>query len=201
MKYAISDLLDKTRRGWVNIDIDGVRRSVCYNTTITLLGQEDYFELVKILDGPFIGKIAKVPYKGKSRDYRISYLEEDKKSRGDLTVKYDLKKKELSFLDFKIKTVHDGMLPCGRYRLLIPRYPHNKSRKYVNELAGGTRFAETWFQIELSNNIFGRLFVHFGSMTEGCVTVVDSGKLWTKMYLYLMSNRMDDRSVAFLEVY
>lgn len=185
----------------MNIDIDGAKRGICYNTTVALLAQEDDFELVKILDGPFIGKVVKVPYNGKSRDYRISYLEEDKKSRSNLIVRYDLEEKELSFLDFKIRTVHSGMLPCGRYRLLIPRYPHDKSRKYVNESDGGTRFAETWFQIELSNSISGRLFIHFGSITEGCVTVVDSGKLWTKMYLHLMNNRVDDRSVAFLEVY
>lgn len=201
MKYAINNLLDKTHRGWVDVDIDGVKRNICYNTTVILLEQKDEFELVEILDGPFIGKIAKVPYKKKSGSYRISYLEEDKKYRSDLIIEYDLKKKELSCLDFKLMAIHSNVIPSGKYRLLIPRYPHDKSRRYTGELDGGTRFAETWFQIESSSHISDNLFVHFGSITEGCITAVDSGGLWTKMYLHLMNNRMDNRSVALLEVY
>lgn len=201
MKYAISNLLDKTHRGWVKVDIDGVKRNICYNTTAILLEQKDEFELVEILDGSFIGKIAKVPYKKKSGNYRISYLEEDKKFRSDLTIGYNLKQKELSFLGFKIKTIHNNMIPDGIYHLLIPGYPHDKSRKYINEPNGGTRFAETWFQIELPHNSQSEFFVHFGAVTEGCITVTDSGQLWTKLYLHLMHNRLDNRHVAKLEVF
>lgn len=201
MEYTISNLLDKTHKGWVNVDIDGIRQNICYNTTAILLEQKDEFELVEISDGPFIGKIAKVPYKKKSGGYRISYLEEDKKSRSSLIIRYDLKKKELFFLDFKLMAIHSNALPIGTYCLLIPRYLHDKSRKYTSESDGGSRFAETWFQIESSNNIVNDFFVHFGSVTDGCITVVDSGKLWTKIYLHLMNNRMNDRSVALLEVY
>lgn len=202
MRYAICNVLDKTQRGWVNALVEETNQSICYNTTVSLLEQNDDFELVKVIDGSFIGKIARVPYKKKSNGHRISYLEEDKKvSYNNLVISYNLKRQELDILGLKLKAIHNGALSIGTYRLLIPKYPHDKSKKYTDESNNGTRFAETWFQIQASTKSLGEFFLHFGTVTDGCVTVVDSGKKWTKTYLILMQSRIDSKSIAWLKIF
>lgn len=154
------------------------------------------------MDGTFSGKIARIPYRKRLKNFHVSYLEKDKKTHIELVVGYDSKKKELSFSEIKLKIVNEGVIPVGRYRLLIPKYRHSKSVRYLDETNGGTRFAETWFQIDLNNAVDQNcFFVHFGTISSGCITVIDSGKLWTKVYLTLMSNRVDNEAVAWLEVY
>lgn len=201
MIYAICNVLDKTEKGWVSALVEETRQSICYGTTVNLLQRDDNFELVKIVDGPFLGKIAKIPYKRKSKNHHISYLGVDKKSRNNLVISYNSKQQELNILDLKLKAIYNGVLPTGLYSLLIPKYSHFKSKKYTNELDGGTRFAETWFQIQAQDFGLAGFFLHFGTITNGCITVVDSGRKWTKVYLYLMQNRIDNKNVAWLKVF
>lgn len=201
MKYTIKNVLDKTCRGWVNARINGAVQNLCYNTAVELIERREGFEEVLVLEGPFKGMTARIPYKKKSRSYVLSYLEIGGKKLNSFTLRYNIEDRELSLLGLKVKTMHNKKIPAGKYFLLIPRYPHNKSKKYIDETNGGSRFAETWFQIESLNGALTDHFIHFGSISEGCITITDTGLVWTKVYLTLMNHRISDKYITELEIY
>lgn len=198
-KYALKNNLNKEHRGWVDVVVDGLPQKLCYNTTVKLLERNKKREVVEILDGWLAGRIAYLAYMQKRGNEFISYLDEDLKSSNKLVIKYDKFKSVLIFPSFRLNTLYCDF-PAGIYNILIPRYPHSKSGRYITEEDGGSRFAETWFQVESKERNVGARFIHFGRISEGCITVIGPGGHWNKMYLFLMNNRVDHRRVAILEV-
>src|SRR5581483_2221683 len=75
------------------------------------------------------------------------------------------------------------------YLILNPdrRHSENVVESYVSEVNGGSRFAETWFP--LVKGEFEFKYLHYGSFSKGCVTVL-SGSGWKDVYLYVISSRM-----------
>ena len=73
-------------------------------------------------------------------------------------------------------------LPAGRYKILIPDFPHGKAEKYHKN------YHQVWFPIEY-NGIKTESYIHVGHASEGCVTVIETEK-WGELYQYLISHRM-----------
>jgi len=73
---------------------------------------------------------------------------------------------------------------------------------YFNESIGGSRFAQTWFRLIPEEGIPGDVFLHYGSYSEGCLTVINSKdfSVWNKIYLELMQCRESSMHVASLFV-
>lgn len=201
--YHIKNILDKTYRGWINIPGKEFEYFLCYNTKVYLLSREKEFEIIKIINEPFKNAIIKLPYKIKEKYNFVSFLEKKSNDNGNnfYSVRYDCNKNELSIPGLiKLATVYNkNPLPSGIYNILIPKFPHTKKCKkiYLDENNNGTRFAETWFQIDYDkrNN-----FIHFGKISDGCITVNDSGSNWTKFYMFLMNNSRKGNIISQLEI-
>ena len=205
MKYSLTDLLDKRHRGWLVLRVDGVNKEFCYGTTVESLEEFDikYPYKFKVIDGPYRGGVVEIPYKKKTKTSSISYLSADEKGNDEIVIRFDSSKGVLSFREWKVSIIQERkyQLKTGRYRLLIPRYSHGRSEKYLDESKRGSRFAGTWFPIESLDGVFDNRFLHFGTISEGCLTVTGDGRLWSRLYLLLMNNRIDLRCVSFLDIF
>lgn len=84
-------------------------------------------------------------------------------------------------------------LPKGTYKILTPEIAHRRASTefYRTEPGGypGLRYDTVWFQIENAATENSN-FVHVGNLSEGCVTVYQL-EMWSAVYKYLISNRMD----------
>ncbi|MBM3302767.1 MAG: hypothetical protein FJY85_22825 [Deltaproteobacteria bacterium] len=81
-------------------------------------------------------------------------------------------------------------LPPGTYQLEIPGFRH---------VLGGARYgrhAMAWFRIGRNPT----RFLHTGTLTSGCVTVTWFGR-WPDIFRYLMTHRMDSRSVGTIRIF
>lgn len=91
----------------------------------------------------------------------------------------------------------DNPLPNGIYDIEIPYEPHHRYGEYYEKYS---IYAKTWFRIGHS----GDRFLHFGSVSEGCLTVkaqeVHKDR-WNEIYNLLITSRKGDSlSVGIVEI-
>ncbi|WDU54964.1 hypothetical protein [Taylorella equigenitalis] len=73
------------------------------------------------------------------------------------------------------------------YKIKIPDFPHKSISRYNNY----SKFYRVWFGLELLvgyENFFNR-YLHFGSLSWGCVSCI-SGSLWTSLVILLLRSRL-----------
>lgn len=107
--------------------------------------------------------------------------------------------------DIKI-VLYKKFITHKKYRIMIPFYKHTKIPKiYLDESKNGSRFAETWFQLNSVKCEVTDSFIHFGTYSKGCITIPKSkGKYaetnWNKIYSVLMNSRIDSSTLAWLKI-
>ena len=94
---------------------------------------------------------------------------------------------------FKGQRIHSKPLPKGTYKILAPEAAQKPDYTsfYATNPGGypGLKYHTVWFPVEYAGN-YNSSFVHVGNLSEGCVTMYQL-EMWNSLYLYLISNRMD----------
>lgn len=199
MKIAsLVGVLNKFDRGWTDINLlSGKRVSLPYGTTFGFIQDN----LLVILDGHHRGDSIGLT---EGCHFVQSLGHQQLLTHQPNTIKYDSKNNKLILQGEKAYMLISPMrkiLPTGKYRLELPRFPHKKLCKsiYLDESIGGSRFAETWFEIVPIHGKRINSFLHYGEISNGCLTVSMKGNqknIWTDIYLYLIVNRIQSTFVA-----
>lgn len=188
-KQRVKNVLDRDFRGWVPvIDSKGKEFEIFYSTQIETKQNSKYFT---ILEGFNKNKVVTINHKSLPHRLYSEYLGSMKISESCFLV-LDLARSEILFKkDEKMMQVmiQANNLTPGEYLILNPDRRHTDKivKDYISETNGGSRFAETWFP--LFKNEFEFKYLHYGSFSNGCATVL-SGSDWTDIYLYVISSRM-----------
>eukprot|EP01027_Heterolobosea_sp_BB2_P006966 GEZU01010430.1.p1 GENE.GEZU01010430.1~~GEZU01010430.1.p1 ORF type:complete len:212 (+),score=13.04 GEZU01010430.1:74-709(+) len=151
-------------------------------------GVSDGRERFVVKEGKYIGQAmsVSVPPKGGS------YLTTSPVRKGPAQVTFSIKNKKLTVAglgSYAAFTDPSNPIEKGTYNLWIPDFPHGLGSKY-SASAGSI-----WFLI---GDYYDR-YLHPGKVSQGCVTVTDTGN-WEKIAKFLMVSRKDDRSVGVITV-
>lgn len=203
--FYIDDVLDRQCVGWLEGSTkDKILIPLCYKTEVTLLDEDKKSQVIKVNEGTHKNTILKIPYKYKDSSTTVSFLS---KSRNIKKISLYLNSKT-KILDVK----NVGLFPVeissdirlGAYNLQIPSRPIKKvlNADYFDERIGGSRFAQTWFRLIPTKSILEDAFLHYGSFSKGCITVLNNKKLsvWNRIYLTLIQSRLNDTHVSTLYV-
>jgi hypothetical protein len=123
-----------------------------------------------------------------------SYLSRTGEHRGPASLELDLAAKTITIQDvgtFSAEVDASNPIPKGTYDLELPFEIHHLADPYLKD----SPFATTWFRIGHA----GDRFLHPGSVSAGCATVLDHAE-WTRIYNHLVRSRKDDQSVGTLVV-
>ncbi len=80
-------------------------------------------------------------------------------------------------------------VPKGTHDIEIPDYQHNKT-------LGNSPHGSTWFRLGHS----GDRYLHPGTFSQGCITVLNGARAWEPIYQALIEARKDDKSVGTMRV-
>lgn len=194
--FYISKILDQTHRGWIKADIEGENEVFLpYLTKVKLIEECEDYEKVKILNGKYSNKIARLTSLLDSKNGYYSSLEEIvKKKKYKNNIMVDLKKQKLIFNKNEIDIVADpSKFDTKEYSILYPIKSHKNVFSYLNEDKGGSRFAETWFPIQSINKEPTCQYLHFGKISDGCLTIKIDGscraqRSWNTLFLSLLKS-------------
>lgn len=184
-QLTINRVLNRSESGWYGCSLeDGTPILLCYSTIVT---KEN--GIYRVMEGKYKGRIIK------PKDSSIF-----EKTNLDTNVRcciYDQMNNFLYLPNSEVyKTVPQIFIPRGDYFIGLPIYPNLRltKREYKDELRGGSRFATTWFPLFDNNKKITHYYLHLGKISHGCITVEFSfhGKDWSKIFLYLLSNRLPE---------
>jgi hypothetical protein len=135
--------------------------------------------------------IKEAKYKGKDANIENKYLMPDPGANPSASVIFNISAKQLWYGGSgPVETITDetNPTPAGTHDLEIPDFHHKGGSRYG-------KYGTTWFRVEHS----GDRYLHPGRRSAGCVTVKDTTK-WPSIYAYLISARLDDKSVGTIQV-
>jgi hypothetical protein len=203
--FCIDSVLDRSHSGWlIGLTQDEIKTPLCYKTKVIYIGKNINGEIIKVQEGNHIGKILIIPFQYKDKNTYISYLSKD--IQFDSTFLKLNRNKRILWInnlgEFAVKI--DSGIPKGKYYLQIPERPVLKkfNPNYFNESLGGSRFAQSWFRLVSEKGKFKDIFLHYGSYSDGCITVINNSKfsVWNKIYLALMKCRLNKKYLTSLVV-
>ncbi|KKP66101.1 MAG: hypothetical protein UR68_C0032G0013 [Candidatus Roizmanbacteria bacterium GW2011_GWA2_35_19] len=201
--FCINDVLDREHSGWLNgLTEDEIKTPLCYKTKVSLNNKNPNGEIIRVEEGIHKEKILTLPYKYKDKKTNISYLSTELPA-SKISLKL-FRNKKILFVENvgKFNVEVDKKIVKGKYNLLIPERPILKilNPEYFSEKIGGSRFVETWFRMISEKGKQEDIFLHYGSYSKGCVTVLNnrSFSVWNKIYLTLMSCRLNNKYLAAL---
>ncbi len=95
-------------------------------------------------------------------------------------------------------------IKSGTYYVLLPEHPVNDLIKenYLDEKAGGSKAANVWFPLLKENGARTQRYIHFGTISQGCVTVKfpDHGDDWSLLVKKLLQSRIRNGVIGTLHV-
>lgn len=193
-KFVVKDVLDAGRKGWLKLNsYEGYDIYLPYTTQVRILESNEHFQKIKVLEGEWEGSTVSIPYKHMDTRYTIQYIDKFLFKKG-LRLMLDLDKKVLLVEGIGAinVAVDKRFLKKGCYEIRLPHVPVTRiPRKYLYESQGGSRFAESWFQIVPKSDLAKDIYIHFGTYSKGCITVLKNQdkSVWTELYLHLLAHR------------
>lgn len=91
--------------------------------------------------------------------------------------------------EIKFVTETANPVPVGKHDIEIPDFQHNKTKDL-------TYHGSTWFRLGHS----GDRYLHPGSFSKGCITIIGGYPYWEHIYGALIEARKDDKSVGTMTV-
>lgn len=204
--FFIGKNLDPLHRGWVRVTVENEGEvELSFSTQVELLESKQNYQKILILEGYYKNCIAQLPYLVRKGDSSYSCLTQPLRLNNKLKLR--VKGNYLTTNRKSSKIIVDcASLRKGVYRIGFPiKITKKINPVYLSEEKGGSRFAETWFPLITDNEIFVEKFIHFGSVSEGCVTIKYTPQLhtvnsWNQIYMKLITSRKADNTLAVLEV-
>jgi hypothetical protein len=189
--YEVSNILDKSLRGWLPVMDDSDNRfELFYSTRVKPLNSSGG---LLILEGYRKSRAVSIDEQQIKAKLFSVYINKTKVKDEKCVVAVDLKTSKLLFRvngSLKVINIRVNNLAPGNYTIQFPysRHSDNVNPSYLSERHGGSRFAETWFP--LVKDKFEFKYLHFGQYSKGCVTVIDPG--WSDLYQYIITSREED---------
>lgn len=200
----IGNVLDPINRGWVYSIVDG-RDRIClpYTTRVELVEVSENFEHIKILEGYYKGNTVKFPFMSRDDKFHYSFLIDRCRLSKPITLK--LNHDTLKFGNFKCEVlVEKNILNNKVYCIKFPvRSNKILPSHYFDESRGGSRFSDTWFPLQAKDELYPEKYLHFGSISEGCLTVKYNpliNEVWNTLYTKLIHSRMNEDNLGFLTI-
>ena len=203
--FYVDDVLDSQHAGWLEGKTsDEIIIPLCYGTAVTLLDEGKKSQTIRVDEGDHEGAILTIPYKYQGSNAIVSFLSKNLiKHKTSLIL--DTKRKLLNIKNVgSFSTQISPKIKHGDYFLQIPARPIRKTfnKDYFDEKIGGSRFVETWFRLVPKSGILEDVFLHYGSYSDGCITVLNNKKfsVWNKIYLELLKSRFNNLYVASISI-
>jgi hypothetical protein len=114
-------------------------------------------------------------------------------------LRFSIGRKQLSYAGGTVEAITDPdrAIGVGSHPIQIPDFPHANGLVYK----GQSPYVTCWFYLGVGNAVQGRndRYLHTGTDSAGCVTVVPAG--WTQLFRYLVLCRSGNgRTVGTLDV-
>lgn len=207
IKY-LAEVLDPRNGGWLKVSVQSEGEVLIpYSTRVKVLKKDRNFEIVQILEGYYKGRMAYFPYSSKDGKSVSSRLGEDILLNRKLDLEISNKTLFLEDAGLNIGVeIDEKRLENGKYLLQFPIKTLKKlNPEYLNEKSGGSRFAETWFPIAIQNTPFIDCYLHFGSYSEGCITIKYEKKngpseIWNLLYRDIITSRKTGNTLGILRL-
>lgn len=198
--------MDTISQGWLTCDMNNKKVQISQFTKVRLIEQKSDYEMVEILEGRYENKIISLPYIASNKKNKVTYLSEFEIINSPVVAFYSESKKKLLIkgLGEFSAYIKNPFTKGDEIKICLPDYPHLErySSKFFNEKTGGSRFVGTWFKLLSNNSKIRDSYLHYGSISEGCLTVIykKNDAIWNKIYLYLLKHRLDNYSVGILSI-
>lgn len=200
----LTRVVDRLHSGWLKVELgSGDEISIPYSTKVNVLKTTNKFEFVEILEGKMAKHELAVPFLRKLRCDTYSYFTDERVMFSKLNMRVD-RKASVLLLDnkrYRIKLSDD--CKNGTYYVGFPIKKKIINKDYSDELHGGSRFFDTWFPLIRKDEFNISRFLHYGSYSEGCITVShhgSGGKSWSEIFFKIMHSRINNAYLALLEV-
>lgn len=192
--YYIKQVLDFFHKGWITAYIeDGGFIQLPFSIEVKLIKKLKDYEKVLVKEGSHKGDTVLLSYLLKSNNSNYSCLDQDLKIKKNVVIR--VKSNRLFFDKQVVNIIYDTnhLLP-GEYKIGFPVLIKKENNKYLLETHGGSRFAQTWFPVYQAETTFIEKYIHFGSISKGCITVRYAYKQipsseWNSLYMYLIMSR------------
>lgn len=187
MKYQLVNINDGFHKGWLKVKFFDQSIKIIPQGLIVFSTQHS--DLYLISEGI---------YKGQKAFIHKKYLAKYSEKFENLELKIDIIKKKIYLRTLEYDVILNQLsMFNNKIMLLIPDYPHERIPSYyTNEKLGGSKFAETWFNLSNSNNQFIKTdkYFHFGNYSNGCITFPytkqPQASKWNHIYQTLIKNRV-----------
>ncbi|MCL4199712.1 hypothetical protein KJZ67_00025 [Patescibacteria group bacterium] len=200
-QLRVINVLDKALRGWLPVvDDEGENFEICYGTAVN---HTENINKYTITEGFHKNKTVRIDYNKIIPQFFNEYVGNIDINANKCFVVVDLSSNKLIYSDaygLHELNVQANNLSVGDYSIICPdrRHDNKISKEYLSEYGIGTRFAETWFPIIKEK--FEFRYLHFGSYSNGCVTVIGNGQQWTALYKYVITSRLGEMTHGHLIV-
>ncbi len=203
IKPETKTLITTNKEGWITAYTDDAKQgiSIPYGTKVEYYYIKDNYEYFRIIEGRNFNKKKKIILK--------TELPADWKSRFSNKIQYKAPCRVYYNINeglIKIKGIagyhpvvmnYDEILPIGVYHLELLDSPHNL-HYYTQTYLQKNIHARSWFRIR--TKILGGKghYLHFGSISEGCITInantEGAGEFWEKVYQKLILCRENNNT-------
>jgi len=142
----ITNLLDRSNRGWIKASEEDKSFYIPYGTQIELLRNGGY----RINEGINQEKIVYIDFESIKPKLFTSYLSSELKSKPAVKMSLIQSQQKIYLpTTYKFYSVVSINLPNGTYKIMLPDHKHTDrmSADYYNEHRGGSRFCESWFPL------------------------------------------------------
>lgn len=199
----LTNVIDRYHRGWLTFAAGGNQVSIPYLTRVKRIKSTDNFELVEILEGKFANQKVEIPFLQKTGNDAYSYFTDAEIGFKRLDITINRKKGILTL--GKNHYVVELSKECenGIYLIGFPIKKRILNKSYSDEERGGSRFYDSWFPLVRKDEFNMSRFLHYGTYSEGCMTVShhgNKGKDWSDIFAKLMHSRIDNHYLAQVEV-
>lgn len=204
--HILGKLNDSISKGWLECEIDGGRVFLAQFTKVKLISKHKSYELIELLEGRYKSKIAQIPYYISDKNLKLSYLVPSDLRNLPAKLVYFSDKHILEIKGLGKFSAHMENIFQERevFKIKLPDYPHTEkySSEYFSENLGGSRFVETWFKLIPEESFISDSYLHYGTLSKGCLTVVyiSGNDIWNKIYFHLMKHRLDNLYIGTLVV-
>lgn len=185
----ITNTLNYTNKGWITgTKKNGIKINIHEFLHVNLIKSYKYYEQIIINEGPTKGTICIIP----KNFYNQSYLKQAKEQLKS-TCSVFFTGHSIVLNNNEYQTTKLNLTKNEKYKLGFPVRQENKTlpQKYFHSTMGGSLYANYWFPIYSKNNHF-TAYLHFGSYSYGCITVVFKEKkdIWTEICSHILNCRL-----------
>jgi len=177
--------------GWLNAKLeDGSVESLPAYLKVKIENKDNKREYFTIIEGVYRGKYASVNLREDGSTQFIS----DITHTAMISVKYSISQQIFMLGGKKYKATHYPQTPWkkGLYDIEMPDAPHRGGEGYLDR----ARLAKIWFRIGHD----GARYLHVGSISRGCMTIIEVEKWDALCEVLLKARKGDFISVGILEV-